>query len=464
MAVRKGDFSQGKVSRNILRLGLPLMLAELVHVLYNIVDRMYIGHMPEGGTVALTGLGICFPLITLIGAFANLCSTGGATLATIARGENKDDLAERIMGTAFTMLLAIGAVLTVTLYFSAPAVLRLLGGDDVTLPAALGYFNIYVLGTIQVLISLGMNAFINAQGFPRIGMMTVIIGAALNIVLDPLLIYTCGMGVRGAALATVISQTASALWVLFFLRSRRAALRLTRLVVDREQLKNIVKLGLTGFTFKVTNSLTQAIVNIMLKAWGGALSTLYVGAMSLINSVREIVSLPNNGIVAGGQSVMSYNYGAKEYKRVSECIRFIFLCGLSVNIAVWAMIMFVPRPLISLFTSDSRLIDKTVECARIYFGAFPFMALQLTGQSTFVSLNRPAHALVFSTLRKVVLVAPLTLLLPGLGLGVHGVIWAELISQVTGASACFITMYLLIWRRMRQNRGLAGKTPPDAGS
>ena len=441
-----------------------MMLAELVHVLYNIVDRMYIGHMPEGGTVALTGLGICFPLITLIGAFANLCSTGGATLATIARGENKDDLAERIMGTAFTMLLAIGAVLTVTLYFSAPAVLRLLGGDDVTLPAALGYFNIYVLGTIPVLISLGMNAFINAQGFPRIGMMTVIIGAALNIVLDPLLIYTCGMGVRGAALATVISQTASALWVLFFLRSRRAALRLTRLVVDREQLKNIVRLGLTGFTFKVTNSLTQAIVNIMLKAWGGALSTLYVGAMSLINSVREIVSLPNNGIVAGGQSVMSYNYGAKEYKRVSECIRFIFLCGLSINIAVWAMIMFVPRPLISLFTSDSRLIDKTVECARIYFGAFPFMALQLTGQSTFVSLNRPAHALVFSTLRKVVLVAPLTLLLPGLGLGVHGVFWAELISQVTGASACFITMYLLIWRRMRQNRGLAGKTPPDAGS
>ena len=460
MAARKGDFSQGKVSRNILRLGLPLMLAELVHVLYNIVDRMYIGHMPEGGTVALTGLGICFPLITLIGAFANLCSTGGATLATIARGENNDELAERIMGTAFTMLLAIGAVLTVTLYLSAPVVLRLMGGDDVTLPAALGYFNIYVLGTIPVLISLGMNAFINAQGFPRIGMMTVIIGAALNIVLDPLLIYTCGMGVRGAALATVVSQTASALWVLFFLRSSRAALRLTRLVIDQEQLKNIIKLGLTGFTFKVTNSLTQAIVNIMLKAWGGALSTLYVGAMSLINSVREIVSLPNNGIVAGGQSVMSYNYGAKEYKRVSECIRFIFLCGLLVNTAVWAMILFAPHPLISIFTSDSQLIDKTVECARIYFGAFPFMALQLTGQSTFVSLNRPAYALVFSTLRKVVLVAPLTLLLPEIGLGVHGVFWAELISQVTGASACFITMYLLIWRKMKQNRGLAGEYPP----
>ena len=455
MTVRKGDFSQGKVSRNILRLGLPMMLAELVHVLYNIVDRMYIGHMQEGGTVALTGLGVCFPLITLIGAFANLCSTGGATLATIARGENRDDQAERIMSTAFTLLLVIGATLSAGLYAAAPVTLRLLGGDDTTLPAALGYFRIYVIGTIPVLISLGMNPFINAQGFPRIGMMTVIIGAALNIVLDPLLIYTAGMGIRGAALATVISQTASALWVLFFLRGRRAALRLTRLGMDRKQLKNIVKLGLTGFTFKVTNSLTQALVNIMLKAWGGALSTLYVGAMSLINSIREIVSLPNNGIVAGGQSVMSYNYGAKEYRRVSGCIRFIFLCGLSINFAMWAIIMFIPHPLIGIFTSDHELIAKTVECARIYFGAFPFMAMQLTGQSTFVALNRPKHALIFSTLRKVVLVAPLTLLLPGLGLGVHGVFWAELISQVTGASACFITMYLLIWRKMRADKGLA---------
>ncbi len=449
MTVRKGDFSQGKVSRNILRLGLPMMLAELVHVLYNIVDRMYIGHMPEGGTAALTGLGICFPLITLISAFANLFSTGGATLATIARGENDDRQAERIMSTSFTMLLIIGGILMSVMYVSAPVVLRLLGGDDVTMPAALGYFRIYVLGTVPVLISLGMNPFINAQGFPRIGMMTVIIGAALNIILDPLLIYACGMGIGGAALATVISQTASAVWALSFLRSRRAVLRLTGLAVDRKQLKGIIKLGLTGFTFRVTNSLTQAIVNIMLKAWGGTLSTLYVGAMSLINSIREIVSLPNGGIVAGGQSVMSYNYGAKEYGRVSECIRFIFLSGVGVNIAVWAMIMFIPHPLISVFTADTQLIEKAVECARIYFGAFPFMALQQAGQSTFVSLNRPAHALVFSMLRKVALVAPLTLLLPGLGLGVHGVFWAEFISQVTGASACFITMYLLIWRKMK---------------
>ena len=449
MTLRKGDFSRGKVSGNILRLGLPMMLAELVHVLYSIVDRMYIGRMPGDGTIALTGLGVCFPLITLIGAFANLCSTGGATLATIARGENCDDKAERIMGTAFTMLLIIGVFLSVVLYAAAPGILRLLGGDDETLPSALAYFRIYVLGTVPVLISLGMNPFINAQDFPRTGMVTVIIGAALNIVLDYLMIYTFHMGIAGAALATVVSQTVSAVWVLAFLRSRHAPLRLRRLLIDRAQLRSIVKLGLTGFTFRVTNSLTQALVNIMLKAWGGAASTLYIGAMSLINSIREIISLPNGGVVAGGQSVMSYNYGAKQYRRVAECIRFIFLCGLFVNIAMWALIMFAPRLVISLFTTDGELIGKTVECARIYFGAFPFMALQQTGQTTFVALNRPKQALIFSMLRKVVLVAPLTLLLPGAGLGVNGVFWAELISQVTGASLCFITMYMLIWREMK---------------
>ena len=449
MTLYKGDFTRGRVSGNILRLGLPMMLAELIHVLYNIVDRMYIGRMPENGTIALTGLGICFPLITLIGAFANLCSTGGATLATIARGKKRDDMAEQIMETSFTMLIIVGVVLSILLYFSAPFTLRLLGGDAETLPAALAYFRIYVTGTIPVLISLGMNPFINAQGFPRTGMMTVIIGAALNIALDPLLIYTFHMGVAGAALATVISQTASMIWVLVFLRSRKAPLKLTRLTIDRKQLGEIVKLGLTGFTFRITNSLTQAIVNIMLKAWGGPLSTIYIGAISLINSIREIISLPNNGVVAGGQSVMSYNYGAMQYRRVSESIRFIFLCGLSINILMWALILLAPRPVIGIFTADEALISKTVECARIYFGAFPFMALQQTGQSTFVALNRPKHALVFSTLRKVVLVAPLTLLLPGLGAGVKGVFWAELISQVTGASACFITMYVLIWKKMK---------------
>ena len=450
MASVTGDFSKGKVSMVILKLGLPMMLAELVHVLYNIVDRMYIGHMPEGGTLALTGLGICFPLITLIGAFANLFSTGGATLATIARGAKEDRKAERIMGTSFTMLLLIGLLLTGLLYLTASVTLRWLGGDDETIPAAMGYFRIYVLGTVPVLISLGMNPFISAQGFPKIGMGTILIGAVLNIALDPLMIYTMNMGIRGAALATVVSQTASAIWVLGFLRSRRAVLRLTGLHLDWNELKRIVSLGVTGFTFRVTNSITQAIVNIMLKTWGGPLSTIYVGAMSLINSLREIMSLPNSGIVMGGQSVMSYNYGAKLYPRVSKSIRFIFLSGLFVNIVMWLLVMIIPEPLIRIFTSDEQLIRTAVVCARIYFGAFPFMAMQQAGQSTFVSLNYPRYALFFSLLRKIVLVAPLTLLLPNIGLGVYGVFWAEFASQVIGATACFTTMYMVIWRYMRK--------------
>ena len=449
MAAAQGDFTQGKVSSLILRLGFPVMLAELVHVLYSIVDRVYIGHMADGGTVALTGIGISFPLVTLIGAFANLCSTGGATLATIARGQRDDRRAERIMGTAFTLLLAIGLALTVLLFFTAPHTLRWLGGDDETMPAALGYFRIYVLGTIPTLISLGMNPYINAQGFPKMGMVTVMIGAAMNIALDPLFIFALGMGVRGAALATVLSQAAGAAWVLRFLCGKRPPLRLRGLVFDRSELGGILKLGATGFTFKVTNSVTQAIVNMMLRASGGALSTLYIGAMSLINSLREIMSLPVNGMVAAAQNVMSYNYGAKRHRRVSDSIGFTLGSGLIVNTVMWALVMLIPEALFTVFSGDADLVSLTARCARIYFGAFPFMALQLTGQSTFVSLNYPRHALFFSMLRKMILVAPLTLILPRVGLGAEGVFWAEFISQLVGATACFGTMYALIWRRMR---------------
>lgn len=446
----KGDFSKGKVSSIILRLGMPIILAELVHVLYNIVDRLYIGHMAEGGTQALIGLGVCFPLITLIGAFANLCSTGGSTLSTIARGEGDDWKAQRIMNTAFTFLLLIGGVLTLLLYLTAPVTLRILGGDRESMPYALSYFRIYVLGTIPVLISLGMNPFINAQGFPRVGMVTVIIGAVLNLTLDPLFIYTLHMGVRGAALATVLSQTVSALWALRFLRGKRPPVRLSRLLLDFSLLKRILKLGVTGFTFKVTNSITQALVNVMLKRWGGVLSALYIGAMSLINSLREIMFLPATGFTTAGQSVMSYNYGAKQYRRVSSSIRFVLFSALTVNTIMWSLVMFAPATVVRIFTSDEKLIRLTVSCARIYFGVFPLMALQSTGQNTFVALNYPKHALFFSLLRKIFLVAPLTLLLPGLGLGAKGVFWAEFISQLTGATACFTTMSLVIWRKMRR--------------
>ena len=457
----KGDFSKGSIPLLILKLGLPIMLAEIVVVLYNIVDRAYIGHMGETGTLAITGLGVCFPLITLISGFANLFSTGGTTLATIARGEKNDAKAERMMATSFTLLLLIGAILTILLFAFAPFLLELLGGDEETLPYAIDYFRIYVIGTIPVLISLGMNPFINAQGFPKVGMATVILGAVLNIALDPLFIFALDMGIRGAALATILSQSASALWVIFFLRSKRPPLRLRKLQIDRSQVPGLMKLGATGFTFKVTSSITQAVVNIMLKSFGGVLSTLYIGAMSLINSIREFMSLPNSGVTAAGQNVMSYNYGAKKNRRVSECINFIFFCGLMVNILLWLLMIFIPEPIIRIFTDDPELIDMTVHCGRIYFGAFPFMALQMSGQTTFVALNRPKHALFFSMLRKIILVTPLTLLLPHIGFGVEGVFWAEFFSQLLGASICFTTMCFVVWRKLRSGKETT-ETDPES--
>lgn len=443
-----GDFSQGKVSGQILNIGLPIMAAEFVNVLYNLADRMYIGHLGEGGTAALTGMGVCFPLITLIGAFSNLFSSGGAPLTSIARGEGRNDRAEKILCTAFTLLLATGVLLTLLLFFLSPWLLSVLGGDETTLPYAVSYFQVYVLGTIPVMIGLGMNSFINAQGFPKIGMMTVVIGAAANIVLDPVFIYALGMGVTGAALATVISQCVSAGWVLLFLTGKRPITRLKQLTVDRTEAGPILKLGVTGFTFKVTNSFTQALVNIVLKAWGGALSTLYVGAMSLINSIREIMSLPGSGVSNGASPVMGYNYGARKYKRVCESIRFCFQGGLLINMILWLLMMLVPEVLIRIFTSDKDLIAVTVHCARIYFGVFPLMAMQMTGQNTYVALNYPRYALFFSLLRKAVLIAPLTVLLPLVGLGADGVFWAELFSQLFGATACFFTMYFRLMKPM----------------
>lgn len=448
MARTGGDFSKGSVSSNIIRLGLPIMAAEFVHVLYSLVDRMFIGHMPSEGTNALTGIGVAFPLITLIGAFANLCGTGGAPLSSIARGEGNDEKAARIQQTAYTALIGIGAVLTVILFVLAPDLLRILGGDEHTLPYATSYFRVYVIGTVPVLLSLGMNPFINAQGRSDIGMWTVVIGAAANLALDPLFIFVFRMGVTGAALATVISQTMSALWVILFLRGKHAILPLSGLGIDPDSLKGMLKLGVTGFTFKVTNSVTQALVNMTLRAFGGVSATLYVGAMSVINSLREVTSLPTSGVSTGAQPVMGYNYGAGKYGRVKAAIRFTLVGTLIINLCTWALVMLAPGLLIRIFSSDKALIDLTKHCCRIYFIVFPLMSMQMTGQNTFVALNRPKFALFFSLLRKFLLIAPLTLLLPRIGLGVEGVFWAEAISQLVGATACYLTMYFTIQRRL----------------
>ena len=457
MTEQKNDFSQGSIARNILSLAVPLTVAQLTVVLYNVVDRAFIGHIAGVGRDAFTGIGLVMPVTYIINAFANLCGTGGAPLCSIARGRGDDRRAARVMGVSFTFLLLLGAALTVFFYLFHEPILYLVGGSPETVYHAKSYLLIYLAGTIPVMISLGMNPFINSQGFGRIGMMTTLLGAVVNLILDPVFIFALNMGVRGAALATVIAQTCSAAWVLVFLTGKRALLRLDResLGLDGPILRRVCGLGLTGFTFSVTNSLVQALGNAQLQTYGAlaggsAQGDLYVAAMTAITSVREIVFQPIHGLTQGAQPVMGYNYGAGRYSRVRESIRFVTAACLTYNVAVWLLLLAFPQVFILLFNDDPGLLEVGVTTMRIYYAAYAAMSFQTIGQNTFVALGRAKSAVFFSLLRKVILVTPLILLLPRMGLGAYGVFAAEPISDVIGGLACFTTMMCTVWREMKQ--------------
>ena len=437
------DFSQGGMARNIIHMAVPMTVAQLINILYNVVDRMYLGRLP--GHLALTGLGLCLPIISILMGFANLCGMGGAPLCSIHRGRGETDEAERIMGNSFTLLLLFGLSLTgLCLAFRRP-ILYLFGASDLTFPYANDYLTIYILGTVFVMVGLGMNPFINSQGFSRMGMMTVTVGAVVNMVLDPIFIFGMGMGVRGAALATVISQGCSAAWVFRFLTGRRAILRLrlSALRLHAGRVKRILSLGSSGFAMSMTNSLVQVLCNATLQAWGGE---LYVGVMTVINSIREVISMPVQGITNGCQPVLGYNYGAGEYRRVRQGIRFTTALTLSYSLVVWLLVLIFPEALIRIFNNEPDLIAAGIPAFRIYFATFFCMSFQFIGQSVFVGLGRSRQAVFFSLLRKAFIVAPLTLLLPALGLGVDGVFLAEPISNVVGGLACLLTMYAVVYR------------------
>ena len=441
----QNDFSRGSMARNILQMALPMTVAQLINILYNVVDRMYLGKLP--GHLSLTGLGLCLPIISILMGFANLCGMGGAPLCSIHRGKGEDGEAERILANSFALLLLFGAGLTALgLAFRRP-ILYLFGASDLTFPYANDYLTIYLLGTLFVMIGLGMNPFINAQGFSRMGMMTVALGAAVNIVLDPIFIFALDMGVRGAALATVLAQGCSALWVLKFLTGRRALLQLrwNTLRLQAARVRRILALGTSGFVMSMTNSLVQVLCNASLQHYGG---DLYVGVMTVINSIREVVSMPVQGITNGCQPVLGYNYGAGEYERVRRGIRFTTVLTVGYSVAAWALVMAVPELLIRIFNDEPELIAAGIPAFRLYFAAFFCMSFQFIGQSVFVGLGRSKSAVFFSLLRKAFIVAPLTLLLPGLGMGVDGVFAAEPVSNVLGGLACLLTMYITVYRRL----------------
>ena len=444
---QKVDFSKGPVWKCIIAQAVPLTIAQLVQLLYNVVDRIYIGHLGDGNSIALTGVGLTFPVVTLIMAFTALFGNGGVPLFSMARGAGNEEEAGKILGNSYGLLLVSSVVLTIVGYLFCKPILFAFGASEESFVYAKQYLDIYLIGTIFSMSATGLNGYINAQGFPKIGMLSVIIGAVSNIILDPIFIFGLNMGVSGAALATIISQAISAIWVLNFLFGKKAIipLKLNNIRINKGRTMEIFKLGTSNFIMHGTNSLVQVACNSTLQTYGG---DLYVGIMTVVNSVREIFILPINGIVSGSQPVISFNYGAKEYKRVKSGIRFNTLIGSVYTMGAWVLILLAPKFWFGIFSDDFTMMNAGIEMLKIYFFGFVFMALQFAGQSTFQALGDAKHAIFFSLLRKAIIVVPLALILPKVGFGVKGVFLAEPISNVIGGIACYATMRLTVYKKI----------------
>ena len=446
------DFEHGTVTGNILGAALPMLVAQVLNLLYNTVDRIYIARIPDTGTAALGAVGICFPLIVIISAFANLCGSGGAPLFSIYRGQKNNSQAVTVMNTSFTMLMISAIVLMMAGMSFAKPLLLLFGASDGSLIYAYPYMMIYLIGTLPSMIAIGMNPFINAQGYSIIGMFSVAIGAAANLILDPVFIFIAGLGVNGAAVATVISQCMSAAFVVIFLK-KRAELNVNFIKKNeiRECIycaKNIVSLGTAGFIMQITNSLVTICCNNVLSVTGG---DIYISVMTIVSSVRQLVETPITAINEGTSPILSYNYGAGCPKRVKKAIVVLSVMVLCYTAVMWSIIILYPKTLIQVFSSDSKLISNSVVALKQYFAAFIFMDLQYIGQTIFKSLNKKKQAIFFSLLRKVIIVVPLTYLMPyALHMGTQGVFLAEPVSNVIGGSLCFITMLVTILPELKK--------------
>lgn len=442
---RENLLGTAPIGRLLFSLAVPAITAQVVNMLYNIVDRIYIGHIPEIGTAALTGVGITFPIITLISAFSSLIAMGGAPRASIAMGAHHKDRAERIMGNCLTALLAISVVLTAVFLLFQEPVLWAFGASENTIGYAMDYMGIYVCGTVFVQVSLGMNMFITSQGFAKTSMLTVIIGAVLNIALDPLFIFAFGMGVRGAAIATVLSQAVSAVWVMLFLTGKRTTLKLRPqcMAIHWRILLPVLALGVSPFIMQSTESLLSVVLNTSLLKYGGDVA---VGAYTVIASIMQVINLPLQGLTQGAQPITSFNYGARNMERVRKSIRLLLTCTLTYSYLFWLAIMLIPQVFVGIFTSDPELTETAVWAARIFlFGVFSFGA-QVGFQQSFLALGQAKASLLLALLRKIVLLIPLIYIFPlFFGDKLLGVFAAEPVADLLAAATTTVTF--LLWAR-----------------
>lgn len=401
------------VGKLLMKLALPTVAAQLINMLYNVVDRIYIGHIPEVGALALTGVGVCMPLIMIVSAFAALVGHGGSPRASIFMGKGDMDSAEKTLGNCFSLQILVSAVLTAVLFLWNRDFLMAFGASENTIEYGVSYMNIYAIGTIFVQLTLGMNAFITAQGFARTGMLSVLIGAVVNIVLDPILIFGLNMGVQGAALATIISQAVSCIWVLSFLFGKKTRLRIRRsnLRLQRAIILPSLALGTATFIMQASESIISVCFNSSLLKYGGDIA---VGTMTILTSVMQFAMLPLAGLGQGAQPIISYNYGSGNIDRVKGAFRLLLKCNLCYSTLLWLAVMLFPQGFISMFTADPELLVFAQPALRVYMAAMLIFGLQMACQLTFTSLGNAKASIMVAIMRKFILLLPLIYLLPRL--------------------------------------------------
>ena len=401
------------IGKLLFRLSIPTVVAQLINMLYNIVDRIYIGHMPGDGSLALTGVGVCMPIIMLVSAFAALVSSGGAPRASIFMGEKDNESAEKTLSNCFSLQIVVSAILTAVLLIWNKDLLLAFGASENTIGYATDYMSIYAIGTLFVQMTLGMNTFITAQGFTTISMVSVIIGAVCNIVLDPIFIFGFQMGVKGAALATIISQMLSCVWIISFLCGKKTQLKLKKenLKLRADIILPCIALGTAAFVMQSSESVISVCFNSSLLKYGGDIA---VGAMTIMTSVMQFAMLPLQGIAQGAQPISSYNFGAKNAGRVKKTFRLLLITCLTYSIALWAAVMIAPQVFVKIFTSDTSLAQFTAPMLRIYLGGLGLFGIQIACQMTFTSLGKAANSIVVAVVRKFVLLLPLIYIMPSI--------------------------------------------------
>ena len=445
------NLGEGSIPKLLAGLAIPAVVAQVVNLLYNIVDRIYIGHIPGIGANALTGVGLFTPILMLINAFAMLAGSGGAPRAAIYMGKKDNDTAEKIVGNCFTFIMLCVVVLTVVFYITAPQLLRWFGASDATLPYALSYARIYILGSVFVLIVMGMNLFITTQGFAKISMMTTVIGAVINIVLDPIFIFVLNMGVRGAALATVFSQAVGAVWIMHFLTGNKTMLRLKKanLKLNLKIIGPCLALGISTFVMLSTESILSISFTSSLSRYGGDLA---VGAMTIITSTSQLILMPLQGICQGGQPIISFNYGAKNNDRVKKAFFTQFKVCVIFTCVSWVIMLLVPQVFAGLFTSNKELVNYTAWALRIYMAGIFATGFQISCQQSFMALGQAKVSLIMACLRKLILLIPLIFILPVfLKNKVFAVFLAEPISDIIAAAVTTIVFMVKFDRILNAN-------------